>query len=213
MSKYIINNSGSEKTYKGIPIADGASFQIAMDRWPAFASCEPLVADVGAGVVDISVDGSTSLSKANGLELLLEVYPVSKELTVTQQPPFAAKTIGDKSLFSRVAGKEFSLSVGSNDLLYTTPFAQMKFNGIEVINSEIGDKVDLYVLDDTSGTYSGTPSLTLNQFGYSVFLTEGYFERQSNYDADLYLGMQIKMVYTSITAKDLYVNYILHELK
>ena len=213
MAKWIFNDSGSQKTWVGQVVNDQAYYQIQPQEETKWSNDDNLLSDIGSGDAIVSKTDSSGghFGVADGINHLKDL--ITQEIQVTQQPPFAAKTIGDKSLFSRVAGKEFSLSVGSNELLYTVPFAQMKFNGVEVINSEIGDKIDLYVLDDISGTYSGTPSLTLNQFGYSVFLTEGYFERQSNYDADLYLGMRIKIVYTSITAKDLYVNYILHELK
>lgn len=213
MSKYIINNSGSTKNYKGIPVLTGTSFEIVLASYPAFATCENLVEDIGSGTVDMSVDGTTSLSVAKGLELLVTVYPASKELMITEQPAFAAKTIGDKSLFSRVAGKKFTVAVGSNNLLYTVPYATMKFNGIELLGCDLGDSVDLFVLDSIAGTYTGVPDYVLNQFGYTVYTSANYYERHSNYDADLYAGMQIKIIYTSVSAKDVYVNYVLHELK
>ena len=213
MSKYIINNSGSEKTYKGIPIADGASFQIAMDRWPAFASCDPLVEDVGAGIVDMSVDGVTPLSIAKGLELLVTVYPVSKELTITQQPAFSAKTVDGKNLYNRTTGHSYAVTATTQDLKFEIPFAQMKFNGLEVIGATLGDSLNLYVWDSVSGTYTTVPNYPLNQFGYTVFPCEGKYSRVSKYDADIYLGMQIVVEYTSVDSKTIYINYDLHELK
>ena len=213
MSKWIINNSGSTKTYMGIPVADEESFEITLLRYPAFASCEDLVVDVGAGTVDMSVDGTVSLSTAKGLELLIDVYPASKDITVTNSPAFADKTVGDKSLYSRMAGKKYPVITGSNTCIYTVPFAAMKFSGIEIINAEVGDEVDLYILDKASGTPYYALNLVLNQFGYEVYLAADYFRHESNYDADLFIDMQIKAVYESASEKDIYINYILHEVK
>lgn len=213
MSKYILNDSGSTKSYKSVPVLDGVPFEVPLARYAAFASCEDLVTDVGSGVVAMSKDGTTALSVAEGLELLVTVYPVSKELTVVASPPFSAKTVDGKGLFSRFTGKKFPLGVGDTDCVHTVTFNLMKFNGVEIVGAAVGDKVDLFVLDDGQGTYSGTANATLNQFGYSVYPAADFYQHKSNYDADLYVGMQIKAVINTDTAKDIYINYDLHELK
>jgi len=135
-----------------------------------------------------------------------------KRLSVSNAP-FAAKTIGGKNLFSRITGKKFTLTAGANTCLFTVPYAAMKFNGVEIVGCEAGDYVDLYVLDSTTGTYTTVPNYQLNQFGFTVYQPKDYYERHSNYDADLYINMQIKAAYNSVSAKDIYINYILHELK
>lgn len=64
MSKWIHNNSGSEKTYNGIPIADGDFYQIQPASIAAFQASQELLADLAASpqVVLMSADGSTDIT-------------------------------------------------------------------------------------------------------------------------------------------------------
>lgn len=138
----------------------------------------------------------------------------AQSLTVGSSPPFASKTWGLKSLFKRITGQKFSLVVGSNNnLIYLATFPQIKFTGIEIVNGEIGDTVSLYVLDTATGTYSTFPNAVLNQFGYAVNVAERFSAHKSEFDADIYAGMQIKVVYTSMSVKTIGLNYIMNELK
>ena len=214
MSKWIINNSGATRTYKGIPVDDGTTFEITQDRYPAFASCANLVEDVGAGTVDMSKDGTASLSIAEGLELLVTVYPASKELTIVETPTFAAKKTADgKSLFNRTEGKPFSLNAGSNTVEYVIPWPTCKFTGIEIIGAEKGDHSNLKILDTATGTYSGTNNYQFNQFGYTVYVAPDFYSRESKYDADLYAGMRVVFEYESESTKTIYANFLVHEVK
>ena len=127
--------------------------------------------------------------------------------------PFAAKTIGTKKLYKRVTGATYSLTQGSNDLFYTLTFPWAKITGIELVGGEIGDKVNFFVLDTTAGTYSGTASAPLNQFAFNVNVAPQHYISTSEFDADLYENMQIKINYISASAKTVGVNYILNEVK
>ena len=135
------------------------------------------------------------------------------EVHVNGQPAFADKTVDGKSLFNRTEGKSFALSSGANTCNFVMPWPIAKFNGVEIIGGELGDVVNLKVLDSTTGTYTTIPNYQLNQFGYSVNVRPDYYVRESTYDADLFLGMQISIEYTSSSAKTIYFNYMLHELK
>jgi hypothetical protein len=143
------------------------------------------------------------------------------QVSVQTQPPhsaFAAKTVTangtTKSLFKRFTGTSFDLSVGSNNCIWTqSNYPWVKFVGIEVIGAEAGDFCDLYVLDTATGTFSGHASLTLNQFGYNAYLAPGYYKHISEYDSDMYQGLQIKIVYRSISAKTIYINFDMNEVK
>ena len=137
----------------------------------------------------------------------------AQSLIVGSSPPFASKTLGLKSLFKRVTGQKFALVAGPNTLIYLATFPQVKFTGIEIVNGEIGDTVSLYVLDSATGTYSTVPNATLNQFGYNVNVASIFSAHKSEFDADIYGGMQIKVVYTSVSAKTVGINYIMNELK
>lgn len=133
---------------------------------------------------------------------------------VTKSPVFGEKTINGKKLYVRDHGASFALSAGTNDTLnFNIPYDEVKFNGIEIIGGEIGDKVDLKVWDTPTGTISTIANYVLNQFGYSVNVAKDYYHRESKYDADLIKDMKIEIEYNSVSAKTVYVNYLLHELK
>lgn len=134
---------------------------------------------------------------------------------VTQEPAFKHKQLPDgNKLYSRTEGKSFSLSTGVNEALdFNIPWNNAKLTGIEIIGGEIGDKVDLKVRDDPSGTISTVADAVLNQFGYTVYVGKDFYRRESQYDADLIKDMKIELEYDSVSAKTIYVNYILHEVK
>lgn len=130
-----------------------------------------------------------------------------------QLSAFAAKSIGDKKLYKREHGKTFQVQAGSTDCIFTIPYPWVKITGIEIIGGEFGDTCDLMILDSASGTYSTIPNYKLNQFGFDVNVAPGEYEEANQYEADIYQGMQIKIVYKSISAKTIAVNYNLHEVK
>jgi hypothetical protein len=68
-------------------------------------------------------------------------------------------------------------------------------------------------LDSSAGTYSGYPNFKLNQFGFSANLGKDYYQQNTNYDADLYQGMQLKFTYNSKSAKTIGINFNLNEVK
>jgi hypothetical protein len=130
------------------------------------------------------------------------------------QSPFAAKILQNgKKLYKREHGIQFTLITGTNIILFTIPYAWVKIIGVEVMYGEKLDTIDLIILDSVFGTYSGTPSLQLNQFGYSVNVSIDEYEEENAYDADLYQGMQIKIVYNSQSAKTIGINFNLNEVK
>lgn len=138
----------------------------------------------------------------------------SNKKLVLEQSPFASKILKDgKKLFARNHGEKFTLSSGPNTLEFSIPYPQVKFNELEIIGGEIGDILDLKILDDSSGTYTTVPNYQLNQFGFTVACAKDYYRRASNYDADLFYGMRVVINFTSSSAKDVYINYILHEVK
>jgi len=140
------------------------------------------------------------------------IQPVSVS-SAPAPAPFAAKTIGTKKLYKRVNGVQSAVIVGSTDILFTVPYAWCKITGLEIIGGELLDKISLYVLDSVTGAYSGSVNAVLNQFGFTVNTAKDYYNHSSEYDADLYQGMQIKVTYISISAKTIGVNFILNEMK
>lgn len=133
-------------------------------------------------------------------------------------PPISAKTIVvngiTKNIFKRFTGISQPLNQGSNTFMWTQAnFPWVKFLGVEVIGAELGDTCDLYVLDTTTGTYSGVPNYQLNQFGFTVNVGPSFYKRESSFDADMYQGLQIKFVYNSVSAKTVYINFDMNEVK
>jgi len=131
-----------------------------------------------------------------------------------QSQPFASKTLPNgKKLYKREHGVQQVLIAGENTILFTVPYAWVKIIGMEIINGEALDTCNLMILDSTTGTYSTVPNYQLNQFGFNVNISAGLYEEENAYDADLYQGMQIKIVYNSQTAKTIGVNFNLNEVK
>lgn len=176
---------------------------------------------------DLTIEFSATISseETTTLTALINAHsgePYPEETAPTQveivqeipPPPFSSKVLGDgKKIFARTHGKEYTLTLGINYLTFEIPYSQVKINEIEIINCEAGDSVDFFVLDSTTGSYSTIPNYPLNQFGFDVKCSKDFYRRKSNYDADLFLGMQLYVVYNSKSAKAAYINYILHEVK
>lgn len=159
----------------------------------------------GSAATDIT-DFETNY-KVNGNKSPIQSMPI------LSTPAFASKTFGTKNLYKRVVGQQFPLIAGNNTLLYIEQFPWVKFMALEIINGEVGDYVSLYILDTATGTYSGFPNATLNQFGFSANVGAGFYSHKSEFDADLYQGLQVKIVYTSKSIKTIGINYVMNELK
>ena len=210
------------------------TYSITNDTANGVATTQSLVTEVQASAIvtaldridtagdDLNVVFKDALSAGDktildGLVSSHQGEPVpatTKQVTVGSQPPFAAKQLSNgKKLFSRVHGESYSVTAGSNILDYSIPYPQVKFNELEIIGAELGDIATLRIKDDSTGTYSTVPNYTLNTFGVDVNCAKDYYDRSSNYDADLYYGMRIYIEFESVSAKTVYINYILHELK
>lgn len=156
----------------------------------------------------------TGVDNSDTIEFETNYKSSGNKSLVNQTLPFASKQLANgKKLYKREHGIQQTLSVGSNNIIFTVPYPWVKIIGIELVNGETLDTVDLYILDSIAGSYSGVPSYQLNQFGYSVNVAPSYYEEVCNYDADLYYGMQIKLIYNSISAKTIGINFNLNEVK
>lgn len=157
-----------------------------------------------------TVDFETNFKAAGNVKPLQTV-------SVQSAPPFGAKSqvISGvlKKFYARNTGLQQDLTVGSNEIVYTISYPWVKIIGIEVINSEALDTAELRVYDNPSGTYSGVPNAMLNQFGYTLNMSAGFYARNSPFDADLYAGMVLKVTYVSVSAKRIGMNIILNEVK
>lgn len=131
-----------------------------------------------------------------------------------QQQPFASKSLPNgKKLYKREHGIQATVNQGVNNIIFTVPYNWVKIIGMEIVNGENLDTCNLYILDSISGAYSTIPNYQLNQFGFNVNITKDIYEEENAYDADLYIGMQIKVEYTSQTNKTIGLNFNLSEVK
>jgi hypothetical protein len=127
--------------------------------------------------------------------------------------PFASRRIGDRKLFKRVHGMVMVCGQGVNEQSFTVPYPHCKITGVEICNASAMDVVDFKVSDSDAGNYSGIPNFPLDKFGHAVVLPGEFYSHKAEYDADLYLGMKLTITYTSINAKSIGVNFVLHEVK
>jgi len=127
--------------------------------------------------------------------------------------PFAAKRIGDKKLYKRAHGIQSDVEIGSNEIIFPIPYNWAKIRSLEVLNGESLDSISLIFLDSVEGTLTGSPSAVLNQFGFTLNIAKDYYENVSEFDADVYLGMQLKIIYNSLSNKRIGINFILNEMK
>lgn len=130
--------------------------------------------------------------------------------------PFAMKAAGTKKFFMRIHGVSAEVQSAPNNIDFVVPYNTCKITGVEIVGGELGDKVNLKVLDTPTGTISGIANHILNQFGYNVNLSKDYYKYESAYDADLIKDMKIRIEYDAkdeLSPKTVYINFILHELK
>ncbi|MDX1373361.1 MAG: hypothetical protein R3321_12880, partial [Nitrososphaeraceae archaeon] len=109
-----------------------------------------------------------------------------------------------------------SVQDSGNNIIYEIPLTSCKITGIEIINGEIGDSVTFQVLDTIDGTVTTIPNFVLNEFGTNVNVAEKLYKHKSPYDADLFAGLQLKLIYdavNTIAAKTIGINFILDEVK
>jgi len=134
--------------------------------------------------------------------------------------PFATKVLKDGSkLFRRKHGVKTTIAANAEeDIIFTVPYSQAKINKLEVIDANALDRIDLLVkspIDVPTATAYGMPAdYLLNQFGFDVVVSSLLYSDKSDYDADVYYGMQIIARYKNDTneAKDVGLNLIYHEV-
>jgi hypothetical protein len=133
------------------------------------------------------------------------------------QLPFASKELPNgKKLYRRKHGYLVTLAAnGNTEKLIEVPYVSAKINEAEIVWAPEGVSVDMMVIDNALGTFSGTPNATLDQFGFDVAIEVNHFKDISQYDADVYQSMVIKFVLKNPTAttKTVGINMVFHEVK
>ena len=138
-------------------------------------------------------------------------------ISATELPPFGSKKLPNgQSLFRRIHGLKLDLDTSGSDqkVTFTVPYGSAKITSTEIIGASLGDRIDFKVLDTASGTVTTVPNYMLNQFGFDVYPSEGRYEQKSEYDADLFLGLQLEITVKPMdsVARPVYFNLVLHEV-
>jgi hypothetical protein len=144
--------------------------------------------------------------------ILNYVYSLTTTPMQIISQPFSTKTIGEKNLYKRVHGIQAQLVQGENTILFTTPYNQCKITGLTIVNGESLDYGSFYVCDAASNPYYGVANAVLNQFSFNTNISKDFFKCESEYAADLILNLQLKIVYNSVSAKTIGINFLLHEV-
>lgn len=131
-----------------------------------------------------------------------------------QPTPFATKELPDgKKLYRRKHGYSFQLPTEVSTYSITVPYSRAKINDAEFLEFPPGVTVNMKVKDTAQGTYSGTPNLVLNQYGFSCAIGRDFYKDVSPYDADVYQGMVLEFEFNNPNiAIDVALNMTFHEV-
>lgn len=213
MSKIVKNNTASAVNISdtGITVNASSQYTIPPQDYLLWAASDNIVTEVSNSNLIIN-DGINDLSISDGINLL------RGSLVKPERLPFASKTLANgKSLFRRIHGIKLTTDGTSNaqKVIFTVPYASAKITSTEIIGAELGDMIDFKILDTSSGTVTGIPNFLLNQFGFGVYPSKEKYDQTSEYDADLFLGLQLEVTLTpaDTVVRDVYFNLVIHEVK
>lgn len=145
---------------------------------------------------------------------------------VLRNDAFAEKTLpSGKKLFRRAWGIKSTLqSSGDTTIEFIVPYIWCKITTMEIVGLPKMMSVDLTVHADINGAFktslegsliqTGVPKYKLNQFGFDVNASKDFYKDHSEYDADLFQGMIIKIVIKGgdVNTPTVGVNLTLHEV-
>lgn len=209
--KRIKNADTVVHTWCGQEILPDEYYTIQASEEYAWASDSILLTAISDGVAVVN-DGVEDIADVNSaIDFLKSAVP--QKFHIESIPPFADKFLGGMRIYRRVHGIQASLSQGENTVVWSVPYDWAKITCVEIVGGECLDYASLFVLDSSTGIVSGIPNFTLNQFGFNVNVSAGFYESRSKYDADLYKDLQLKVVYNSLSAKTIGINFILDEVK
>lgn len=168
----------------------------------------------------LKVNNQASYDSWLASKMMAAPVHTTTKVEIISQPlssPFARKILDDGGkLYRRKKGIR-KICDGNLDTVisYVIPYTKCKIDEIEIINCSGNDCGDFIVKDSEAGTYSGEPNKILNQFGFDVCFSDLYYSDSSQYDAELYQGMQVEIIFKNKDAdsKNIGVNLTLHEIK
>lgn len=204
-----IKNIDSEThTWAGMEFLAGAEYLPDKSESIAFANSNPFLSDLVNGKAEFYLDNVLVSNIGSIIDILK-----GQQIQISSIPAFASKTFDGKKLYKRVVGIRNAIVTGSNVINWSNSFPWVKFMEIQFFNCQVGDYVDLEVYDDALGTYSTVANYKLNQFGFTANLSDAFYSHKSEFDADIYYGIIIRMTYHSISDKTVGINFVMNEVK
>lgn len=207
----------NEIVLEGQTIHAGEYYQIQNERErERFASSQTVQQYIFADPAKIKIgDGDQYFDDPSEGHVWLESG--NSKVNIAHVTPFADKVTPEGyKLFKRKHGFviENIPAGGSKEEKFNIPYGLAKILGAEIISGFSGDYLDFFVYDNPDGDISGYPDIKINQFGFSVYVCEGFYEEKSQYDADLIQDMKIGVKYynTGSEVISVYVNLDIHEV-
>lgn len=201
LMEILIRETGQEDNVYEIP-------SLSVPQW---ADNDEVLQAISDGSVILSLNDTEISSVSKAIDILKNIAP--KEVNSTHLPFSSKILLNGKKLFVRNYGQQSNMSPGVNIVDFVVPYSHCKINEIEILNAESGDVANLKILDSETGTYTTVPYYQLNQFAFNLNISKDCYRKKSEYDSDLYGGMIIRIEYNSVSAKAVYFNYMLHEIK
>ena len=228
--KYIKNIATENYSFLGQTILAGEYYGIPSTDLAEWAGSDEVIYAITQGILRMAYDASGENDITSSLESINYLQnEMPSKITVVDQPsmyPFAKKTLEDgKKLYRRKHGLRQTCVANETTVIeLMVPYAHCKIDEVEIVGCDNTDDVDLLVLDTENGDIQlsmGVPEdqvvskAVLNQFGFRVALSDMFYSDSSNYDADLYYGMFVKVLYynNSDVDKSIGINVVLHEVK
>ena len=128
---------------------------------------------------------------------------------------FASKYTADGKLSERKHGYKYNISANTMvEIEIPVPYSMCKLDSVEIIGCDKGDCASFKVLDNDLGTISGTPKAVINQYGFAVNLAQDFYKDHSEYAANLFIGLYLKIEYQESNGidKEIYINMNFHEV-
>lgn len=200
-TRYIHNISGEEKTYRGVPIADGAFYEIKLANLNWYRTSDAVMADLASGDLRMSNDGVTdySTSAADNISFLLgtEVITQSTPAGITEPNNYRARMVGMGSI-TVAAGTTVDLDHQMTQLAYQGVNKKSYFDGVQYYakDAEVGDYVQFQVVDVDNVLGYGA-GFVVEEFGDTWYVGPDALEDIRLFKSAYVAGLYIRVKYTS----------------
>lgn len=211
-TRYIHNISGGQKTYRGVPIADGAFYEIELANLSWYQTSDDVLADLAVDEIRMSADGTTdySTSTSKNIAYLLGSDVTAKDANnnlliinsgVNEPNNYRARMKGLGS-WTVPNGTTYDCDYQMEQLAWLGTNKKSYFDGVEYYAKDavIGDYVKFQVVDKDGLVYpAGT---VLEEFGDTWHVMPDESVEIRLFKSSIISGMYIRIKYTSTGGTD-----------